>query len=563
MKKLSYLTLLTAMLLPMVISAQWSSDPMMNTPLDTSSGSQTIPKTALRLSDNSMYVSYFSNASGNNDLMLQRLTHDGIPLWPAPVIVSHNTQEETLYDYSCCTDNDENCVIAFSDSRGGTLDIYVYKISAGGEPLWGENGIRLSHHPEWEFKPALCVTSDNTAVVAWTEMDAFSGDHLVMAAVEEDGSLPWGLSNINWAPDGEYSYLLPSLVATESGNFIVVYSKASGPPWSVTRYIYAQRLDLHGNLKWDQEAPVSALAGPPAWDNFNLKEDGQGGFFIAWHEDREQDKIMESYVQHVDPDGNFRFPDNGLKVGDRPMSHKYYPVVAGQNAANEIFVFWVQMNYEVMMKDAKGDESLWGQRIAADGTLLWSEEGTEIIPTGDFYILSDCDLQDNISYIFYNTIGNDPEDIRIRACSVDDKGNPAWESDYLSISEVPRQVIAPVLSDFADGQWVMFWSDSRVPTLDLYAQNINQDGTIGIPTGIVDPDPRKVSVYPNPCHDRFHIYQEKYNRIGLSDLSGRIIYDKEIKAGTSSFDISSLTPGIYILSLSGPDGQLSRKLAIR
>ncbi|NTV83960.1 MAG: T9SS type A sorting domain-containing protein, partial [Bacteroidales bacterium] len=461
-------------------------------------------------------------------------------------VVSNHAQEANLFDFSCKTDNDGNCIIAFADIRFGTHDIFVYKISADGQQLWGDDGIRLSNHPEGEYKPALCITAGNNAIVSWTETNAETGDHLIMAAIDEEGSLLWGLGNVDWAPDDDYNYAQPALVATTDGDFILIFSRNTGPGWSVNRCIYAQRLDMHSNTIWPEEAAITILGGMPGWDKLNIKEDDQGGFYVAWNDDRELDNIMESYIQHVNASGDLLFTPNGLIAGSKPVSHKFNPMIAGENNQHEVFIFWKQVNCE------REEACLYGQRISEDGIKLWPAYGQEIIPEGtDFYMLTGCDLQDNLSYIFYNTVDPSGEDMRIRAISVDYKGDLAWDMDYLSVSEVPKVVINPDLSEFFEGQWVLVWSDTRAPEYDLYAQNITQEGSIGIPTGIVEPQWRDVLIYPNPCSDWINIDQKGYQRLSISDISGRIITMMEIDTRTISVETNFLTPGFYLLELYG------------
>jgi hypothetical protein len=70
MKLFIYLVTMMLLTSPFISLAQWSSDPLKNTPIDTSSADQTIPKIAIDLETGNVYIAYFSFESGNYNLIL-------------------------------------------------------------------------------------------------------------------------------------------------------------------------------------------------------------------------------------------------------------------------------------------------------------------------------------------------------------------------------------------------------------------------------------------------------------------------------------------------------------
>jgi hypothetical protein len=557
MKTLLNLVMVMTLSLPLSSFAQWSSDPMVNTPIDLSQGLQTIPKVAIDHLSGNVYIVYYSFASGNYDVILQYLDHQGYLVWPEPLVVSNHLQDPMLTDIAALTDSEGNCIITFSDLRNGSLDVYVYKISPDGQFLYGEDGIRLSDNPGEEFRPVLCLTTDNSAIVSWIEDNAETGNHLVMASIDVAGNLLWNDGRITWVPDGDYSYANPYLVSTGEGEFIVVFSRNSGPPWSPFRQIYAQRIDFFGDPVWPIDATVNDAGGLNAWDVLNLKADGQGGLYVAWNDDRDGDQVNESMVQHIDANGNLLFITNGLRASTS-FAHKCFPVIAGWNDNNDLFVYWVQT------KITKGDPALFGQRISADGIRQWTDNGKEIVPHDKgFYVIDGGDVRDNLSYIFYEMYVIDMMDIRIRAKCLDADGNSAWETDQLSISEFKKETYHTVVSDYSDGQWIMAWTDVLDTNIyDLYAQNINEDGSIGNPTGITEQDHQAIDIYPNPCAGSLNINQNGFQELCMLNLAGQVVMEQKIRQGDNIVNVSELNPGIYVLKLSGTKGTIVHRIGI-
>jgi aminopeptidase N len=75
------------------------------------------------------------------------------------------------------------------------------------------------------------------------------------------------------------------------------------------------------------------------------------------------------------------------------------------------------------------------------------------------------------------------------------------------------------------------------------------------------------SIGPNPATDRINIYFShkpvKKMMISISDLTGRIIFKKELSGMNYSADISQLLPGIYQVSVTDGASGMNRKLIVK
>ena len=104
---------------------------------------------------------------------------------------------------------------------------------------------------------------------------------------------------------------------------------------------------------------------------------------------------------------------------------------------------------------------------------------------------------------------------------------------------------------------------------NIYLDDINITSLTGIDE--VDAE-RALVVYPNPVSDNltieFRDNQQQASQITISDLSGRLVYNKVLSASESSsilqVNVSKLSPGIYFLNVIDLEGRpLIKKIAVQ
>lgn len=101
--------------------------------------------------------------------------------------------------------------------------------------------------------------------------------------------------------------------------------------------------------------------------------------------------------------------------------------------------------------------------------------------------------------------------------------------------------------DFRNGQVVSVWTDYR-NDYGIYAQQINNDGSMGNPSSVPTVEALNVSVYPNPANDFLVMSYPSIEECtwqlidltGKSVLSGRMVQQERI-------DLRPLAKGTYIM----------------
>jgi len=478
MKKFIIVTMLSY--LSLFLSAQWSSDPAENSPISTAGGEQAIPKIAT--SDNgTTYISWFSNESGNYNVRLQKLDVFGNIQWDsAGLLVSDNPAMTWLTDWDMAIDQEEYAIICFQDIRNGDNDVFAYRISPEGEFVWGEDGIEMSTGPAFDASPKVIVTNAGNAIFAW-QADSV----VIIQKISAAGEKLWGENGITLSSSNTYSW--PQLIPVGDDDVVLKYFEDSGPLWAPTRHVFTQRYDTDGNPVWSAPTVISDAGGISAWTQiFPFINDGSDGFYLAWHDDRDNNMLSGIFVQHVDSEGNVLYADDGIEASVMPGRNHFYARLALPPGSQEVFVFWNEMDSD------QNNRGIYGQKISATGQRLWTDNGKsfiEISPVNVFpFAARNSDSDMIIMYEeYYDAINAD-----IKAMRIDTDGNFMWENEKIDMCTVQSEKVHTEAGSYNNGQWISAWEDSRNGGKDIYAQNIQLDGSLGpiiIPANLtVTPD---------------------------------------------------------------------------
>ncbi len=475
--------------------AQWSSDASVNTSVAIATGDQVIPKIATSPSGTT-YISWFSGESGNYNVRLQKMDVYGNKLWADEgLLVSDHPAMSWLTDWDIAIDQEEHAIITFQDIRTGNNNIYAYRITPDGEFIWGDDGLELSNTTAFDASPKVTVTNAGNAIIAWA-----SEDVVILQKITPEGTFLWGDNGITLSGENRYSW--PQLLPVGDDDIILKYFEDSGPIMYPTRHILAQRYDMNGNPVWNEEAVISDAAGISAWTQiFPFINDGNDGFYIAWHDDRDNNMLASIFVQHIGSDGLILFADDGIEASTMPFRNHFYAKLALPPGSNDIFIVWNEMDAN------QNNRGIYGQKVSSSGERLWTNNGKAFIELSatDVYPFGAGNSDSDI-VVFYDEYFNGM-DAGIKAMRIDTDGNFVWENEIAELSTVQSQKSHPELNNFFNGQWIAVWADDRNGNNDIYGQNIQLDGTLGPVIVSINEDPLIginnqptdfLQVYPNP-----------------------------------------------------------------
>ncbi len=463
--------LLCIFIFPLWLFSEWSSDPSENTRLSDLSGDQELPKIAV-CTNGDIYISWFSNESGNYNVRLQRLDADGNEIWEHNgLLVSSHPSMSWLTDYDLAVDNENCAILTFQDERTGATNIYAYRISSEGEFLWGEDGIALSNNSDFEPSPKVLVTERGNFVFAWQRCPEDGNDVIVLQKVSPSGELLWEDGIVLQSDSGE-DYTCPQLVPAEGDCFILVWFKEAGVSWNPNRYLYAQKIDSLGNRIWEQDIPIYTGGDIPIYVEPVAISDGAGGVYIAWHCGT---TVLTARVQHIDSDGNLLMPENGVEISTQSGHHHIAPSIVYSPTVGDVITFWIEADFN------QTQWGIYGQRLSPEGIRQWSDTGICFLPLSYQAVASvtakPCDSA--VAVIFnYFDFGN-AVDSRIASMLIDQNGNLVWDGQFVDLSNVQSEKTGLEVSEFFSAQWVAVWSDARYGNNDIYAQNIRITGELG------------------------------------------------------------------------------------
>ncbi len=449
-----------------MLQAQWSNDSALNNAICDLNGEQAIPKVVTGPTGDT-YIGFFSNDSGNYDVRLQRLDSQGNEIWDHNgILISDNPAMSWLTDWDMTVDADNHAILVFQDIRNaGNNNIYAYRISPEGNFVWGADGLELSNSTAFSASPKVIITSAGNIVVAWSE-ETIS----IMQKIATDGTLLWGTSGITLSGANTISW--PQPFAIDNEEILLKYFEDSGSFPALTRHCYMQKYDTNGDPVWTNPTVVSNAGGISAWTQiFNIISDGNNGCFISWHDSRGGGMIAYPFVQHVLTDGSIGFTANGVQLSTEANRQNFYPESVYCSDEEMLITYWKQTDGD------QNNHGLTGQKVdVTTGSLVWGNSGNNLIPISNTYVLLTGvrDTGDDLIIIFEDT-----DDAIIKAARIDPDGNYVWTNQQITICSVPSTKIHIFVSQLSGTQFIAAWEDDRNGSSDIYAQNINLDGTLG------------------------------------------------------------------------------------
>jgi hypothetical protein len=569
------LSLLAIMLLiPLGANAQWSPDSSLNLGIAVLAGEQATAK-MVETSDGGCYISWFDNRNGNYCMYLQLVDSEGhFRFAENGLLISSHTQMTWLVDYDLTVDQDDNAVIVFSDIRnGGTndLDVFAYKIAPDGSFLWGPDGVGLSPTVNTDFEPApkVTATSEGNFVVGWNK--TADSDIICFQKISSDGQKMWGEDGIDISDSLGESLSSPDLVAADNDSVIAIWKVSSGPPWAPTTLLYTQKFDPDGGFAWGASGVlIYDLGAISAWTYPLISSDGNGGAFYTWYDS--PTNAFTVRVQHVDAGGNLVFPLNGIEASTNFSNRLHMnPSLSYMTSTNELYVFWVETNWN------QSQWGLYGQKFSPLGNRLWTDNGMEYLGLGSSQIsFVRSGVTDSSVYVGYF---ESPTVITtaVKAFRVDRDGMTLWAPRLLSIAELgSKDDLLMVVN--TENRAFLSWTDDRNGDFDIYAQNVNLDGTLGNPVSGVDdsdwqlPASYKLDpAYPNPFNPTtmlsFSLPVTSNVHFDVFDVTGRhvaTLINGSLSSGSHkiAFDGSRLASGIYFYRLQAGTFASTRKMVL-
>ncbi len=422
------------------------------------------------------------------------------------------------------SDNVGGAFIIWEDYRNGIKEIYAQRINADGDIAWINNGQSIStlsgSHEEY-----MAVTDGLGGVLIIWLIQINNEADIFVQRIDVDGNLAWNNEGVvvHRARGCSISYpcYSPQIIADGTGGAFIVWADYFEDEGN----IYIDRVLYDGTLIWENEITVCDHDGMQFWPK--IVSDSSGGAIVLWLDWRGDDQ-SGIYLQKLNENGLVQWAENGVAICTLGCSGSNPQIVSDGN--HGVLVAWDDSR--------SGGDEIYSQRLNMNGNILWVEEGIPICTAlgqrGNVQLSTDdvggaiitwedrrsCDVGGNCMPDIY-------------AQRIDSIGNVIWQHDGVPICAAIHYQQRQHLVSNSLGEAIITWMDCRHEDPEgpgciwsVYAQGINSSGiTQWEENGI--PVCTSLGSHYNP-------------RICTDGLDGAIITWQDFRSGDASTNIYAL-----------------------
>lgn len=271
--------------------------------------------------------------------------------------VSH--QEDVLV----VSDGAQGAIMAWTDSRAGNKDIYAQRVDANGGVLWQADGVAVRDTPQDQQLLDLVTDGSGGAVVIWAHDTGAGGDDLYVQRLDGSGTPQWTMGGV--VVEDYREVWGAQAVSDGTGGALIVMWDA----W-VEGFFWVKRVAGNGQLPWAGavDPAVSGMGNTGA----KITSHGAGGAILAWRvhpAGTPPDTDSNLVAQRIDALGNEVWP---APVAVCATTHPILSYAIVSDDTGGAFLFFADGRSPTTGID------LYGQKINAAGTTLWTVNGTVI-----------------------------------------------------------------------------------------------------------------------------------------------------------------------------------------
>lgn len=341
-------------------------------------------------------------------------------------------------------------------------EIFAQRVESEGINQWAENGIQVnaSAFNKGHFRPFMTADGSGGAIVVWERNSLFFYNSDIFAQrLNNKGSRIWPLNDVTIA-DTAGTKAFHKIISDHAGGALMVWTYLPGTPGSTD--IYAQRIDSTGIVQWRKNGERICLAAE-SQSNPDLAWDGHGGAIIAWDDSRAGIGTVKVFAQRVDSSGKALWQTDGVEVCSFADKQGISGII--DDASGGAIIIWTYAGAP--------DAGLYAQRLNENGEKLWGANGIKLSDTPFDQLSCDLvsDEEGGAIVVWQDQRGAG-QDIYAQRLSND--GGTLWTDKGVPVSVAANDQLAPVaIADMAGGV-IIAWQDLRNdPWGDIYAQRLN------------------------------------------------------------------------------------------
>ncbi|MEA3559632.1 MAG: hypothetical protein U9R75_10295, partial [Candidatus Thermoplasmatota archaeon] len=219
--------------------------------------------------------------------------------------------------------------------------------------------------------------------------------------------------------------------------------------------------------RWDVDENRTVVCNA-SFDQYSAEPISDGeGGLIVVWVDYRSDDYEDIYIQRLSADGTPLWEENGILLSDDNKDQEDPQIIS--DGSGGAIVLW---------SGSTGfGNDLFAQRVGQNGAILWGEEGLTVCgaENGQMYtkMISDGSGGAIFTWGDMRDIGYD-----IYAQRIDGDGGLIWEDNGTAICTIVGDQARPEITSDGAGGAIITWRDTRAVASDIYTQRVNQDGEV-------------------------------------------------------------------------------------
>jgi hypothetical protein len=464
MRPLSAAILLLALLLPATSHAAWGHDPVTGSLSVCTATANQFPTQAVPDGAGGMIVAWHDlrSAVTSLDIYVQRINAAGQTLWGNDGLLICGAASGQVTP-QILADGAGGAFFTWVDARSGSNDIFAQRVSAAGVPQWTTDGVAVAAGTSNQTGAKIVTDGAGGVIIAWLDNRNAGINDIYGQRLNAAGTALW---TANGAP--------LATTTTDQQTMVMVADAAGGAflAWqdyrNATADIYVQRVTsaaavLYGVGGSTMCQAVGAQAAPA------ICSDAVGGCYVTWQDARSG--TNDIYIQHLLAGSVYQFISDGIPVCNA-TADQTAAAIAPDGSGGAV-ITWQDLR-------SSTSYDIDAQRMTATGTMLWTANGVAVqAGTGDQTLPVIAGDNDGGAIICWQDTRSAPTDADLYAQHVSGTGTSLWSASGVAVSTAASSQTTPFVVPDGLGGAMVAWNDSRYGTYDVFAQRVDRYGYLG------------------------------------------------------------------------------------
>ncbi len=272
---------------------QWTANGL---PVCTATANQTFAEMASDGANGSI-LAWMDARGADPDIYAQRIDGSGARLWLPADGVLLSTASGTQRDVAIAADGASGGIVAWDEFTNN--EVRVQRLDASGSALWTSGGVDPVGGTSYQSDPVVLSGPSGGAILAWTDRRSGTAD-VYAQRFDGTGAPQWMTDGVPLTTAANQQLGQAIVSDGASGAIAMWLDDRSGP--SNTYDLYAQRVSASGEIAWWHANGVAACNAAGTQQPFALVADGTGGAFALWSDERAANSDM--YATRLMANGN-------------------------------------------------------------------------------------------------------------------------------------------------------------------------------------------------------------------------------------------------------------------